>query len=159
MARITVEDCILRIPNRFGLVMAASQRARDISAGSSLTLDRDNDKNPVVALREIAEQTVDPDELEQEIIQGLQRHVEQDEPEEEDLDDLSVSQGFGIGGVDTPSAEDQNLVDQEIAENLLTVGEEAVEAGAEITDAPEDEADAAGESEEDSTEDNKTEEG
>ena len=158
MARITVEDCILRIPNRFDLVMAASQRARDISAGAALTIDRDNDKNPVVALREIAEQTVDPEELEQAVIQSLQRHVEQDEPEDEDLDALSVGEGLGLGGLDVAAAEDKTLIEQEIAEDVLTVGEEAVEAGAEISDVPEDEVDA-GAKEEDSAEEGKLEEG
>ena len=156
MARITVEDCILRIPNRFDLVMAASQRARDISAGTALTIDRDNDKNPVVALREIAEQTVDPEVLEQALIQSLQRHVEQDEPEDEDLDALSVGEGLGLGVLE-PGA-DKTLIEQEIAEDVLTVGEEAVEAGAEISDVPEDEVDA-GAKEEDSPEEGKLEEG
>ena len=129
MARITVEDCILRIPNRFDLVLAAAQRARDISAGSALTLDRDNDKNPVVALREIAEQNVNPEELEQDLILSLQRHVEQDEPEDEDLDVVTVGEGLGLTGPDALGG-DQDLVQQEIAEDVLAVGEEAVEAGA-----------------------------
>ena len=81
MARVTVEDCILRIPNRFELVMLAAQRARDVSAGSALTLDRDNDKNPVVALREIANKSLKPEELKEEFIKSLQRHAEVDEPE------------------------------------------------------------------------------
>ncbi|MDH3241061.1 MAG: DNA-directed RNA polymerase subunit omega [Alphaproteobacteria bacterium] len=153
MARITVEDCILRIPNRFDLVLAAGQRARDISAGGALTLDRDNDKNPVVALREIAEQTVDPEELEQALILGLQRHVEQDEPEDEDLDVITVGEGLGLTGPDSLAAGDQDLVQQEIAEDVLAVGEEAVEAGAEIADAPDvDEAGVAVEPEEESDE-------
>ncbi len=135
MARITVEDCILRIPNRFDLVLAAGQRARDISAGSALTLDRDNDKNPVVALREIAEQNVNPEELEQDLILSLQRHVEQDEPEDEDLDVVTVGEGLGLTGPDVLGGGDQNLVQQEIAEDVLAVGEEAVEAGAEIAEA------------------------
>jgi DNA-directed RNA polymerase subunit omega len=135
MARITVEDCILRISNRFDLVLAAGQRARDISAGSALTLDRDNDKNPVVALREIAEQNVNPEELEQDLILSLQRHVEQDEPEDEDLDVVTVGEGLGLTGPDALGAGDQDLVQQEIAEDVLAVGEEAVEAGAEIAEA------------------------
>ncbi len=136
MARITVEDCILRIPNRFDLVMAASQRARDISAGTALTIDRDNDKNPVVALREIAEQTVDPEVLEQAVIQGLQRHVEQEEFEEEDLNDLVVGEGLGLAGPEQTAATDKTLIQQEIAANVLTVGQEAVEAGAQIAEVP-----------------------
>jgi DNA-directed RNA polymerase subunit omega len=138
MARITVEDCILRVPNRFELVMAAAQRARDVSAGNPLTLERDNDKNPVIALREIAEETVSPAELQEAIIQGLQRHVEQDEPEDEDLDAISVAAGLALPGQERePVTNDQNLIQQEIAKDVLTVGEGAVEAGAEITEAPE----------------------
>ena len=84
MARITVEDCVTRVPNRFELVMLAAQRARDVSAGAPLTLDRDNDKNPVVALREIAEASVDLDHLRYELIHGLRRHVEvEDRPDDE----------------------------------------------------------------------------
>jgi len=158
MARITVEDCILRIPNRFDLVMAASQRARDISAGTALTVDRDNDKNPVVALREIAEQTVDPEELEQEVILGLQRHVEQDEPEDEDLDAIAVDMGLGISGPDTAVVEDKTLIEQEIAGDVLTVGEEAVSVGAEISDVQEAASDV-GVTVESSPEEDKPEEG
>ena len=76
MARITVEDCVLRVPSRFELVMLSAQRARDISAGSALSVDRDNDKNPVVALREIADGAVDLDHLRYELIHGLRRHVD-----------------------------------------------------------------------------------
>lgn len=83
MARVTVEDCVVKIPNRFELVMLAGQRARDISAGGSLTVDRDNDKNPVVALREIADETISVDALGEELVQGLQKHIETDEPEED----------------------------------------------------------------------------
>jgi len=83
MARVTVEDCVLKVPNRFELVMMAAQRARDISSGASLTLDRDNDKNPVVALREIADETVSLENLGNALVQGLQKQNEQDEPEED----------------------------------------------------------------------------
>lgn len=89
MARVTVEDCVLKIPNRFELVLLASQRARGISAGGKLTVERDNDKNPVVALREIADETVAFDDLRNELVQGLQKHVEPDEPEEEEIDVLA----------------------------------------------------------------------
>ncbi len=100
MARVTVEDCVLKVPNRFDLVMVAAQRSRDISAGSPLTVERDNDKDPVIALREIAEETVDIDELNDALIRGMQRHVEIDEPEEEQEDfDMSVVElGLGEGG-------------------------------------------------------------
>jgi DNA-directed RNA polymerase subunit omega len=102
MARVTVEDCVLKVPNRFDLVMVAAQRSRDISAGSPLTVERDNDKDPVIALREIAEETVDVDELHDALIQGMQRHVEIDEPEEEQQDfDMSVVE-TGLGDGDEP---------------------------------------------------------
>ena len=83
MARVTVEDCVVKIPNRFKLVMLAAQRARDLSVGAQLTVDRDNDKNPVVALREIADETVPIPDLEEGLIKGLQKHADTDEPGEE----------------------------------------------------------------------------
>ncbi len=86
MARVTVEDCVTKIPNRFDLVMLAAQRARDISAGATLTLDRDNDKNPVVGLREIAEAKVAPDDLMESLVRSLQKHAESDEPDEEQME-------------------------------------------------------------------------
>jgi DNA-directed RNA polymerase subunit omega len=81
MARVTVEDCIEKVDNRFELVLLASHRARMISAGSPLTIDRDRDKNPVVALREIADSTVSPEDLKEDLIHSLQKHVDVDEPE------------------------------------------------------------------------------
>jgi len=81
MARVTVEDCIDKVQNRFDLVLLAGHRARLISAGSPITVERDNDKNPVVALREIAETTVSPDDLREELVHSLQKYVEVDEPE------------------------------------------------------------------------------
>src|SRR5689334_24658466 len=83
MARVTVEDCIDKVENRFDLVLLASHRARMISSGSQITLERDNDKNPVVALREIAETTVSPGDLKEDLIHSLQKYVEVDEPEPE----------------------------------------------------------------------------
>lgn len=83
MARVTVEDCVDKVPNRFDLVLMAAQRARQISSGSQILVDRDNDKNPVVALREIADNHVSPDELKEALVHGMQKHVEVDEPEEE----------------------------------------------------------------------------
>jgi DNA-directed RNA polymerase subunit omega len=97
MARVTVEDCVLKIPNRFDLVMLSAQRAREIAAGGSLTVERDNDKNPVVALREIAESSVDIDNLRQAVITGLQKHVETEEPEE-DMMEL-IASDTNIAGV------------------------------------------------------------
>ncbi len=81
MARVTVEDCVDKVPNRFDLVLMAAHRARAMSAGSELTIDRDNDKNPVVALREIAEETVIPAEIREDIIEDMQKRVDDDEPE------------------------------------------------------------------------------
>jgi DNA-directed RNA polymerase subunit omega len=83
MARVTVEDCIDKVDNRFELVLLASHRARQISQGAQITVDRDNDKNPVVALREIADEMLAPDDLKEDLIHSLQKHVEVDEPEAE----------------------------------------------------------------------------
>ncbi|MDN2583900.1 DNA-directed RNA polymerase subunit omega [Aquibium sp. ELW1220] len=83
MARVTVEDCIDKVDNRFELVLLASHRARLISQGAQITIDRDNDKNPVVALREIADETLSPGDLKEDLIHSLQKHVEVDEPEAE----------------------------------------------------------------------------
>ena len=83
MARVTVEDCIDKVENRFELVLLASHRARMISAGQPITVERDNDKNPVVALREVADTTVAPDDLKEELIHSLQKYTEVDEPEPE----------------------------------------------------------------------------
>ncbi|MFP3943118.1 MAG: DNA-directed RNA polymerase subunit omega [Alphaproteobacteria bacterium] len=96
MARVTVEDCVDKVPNRFELVLLAAQRSRSISAGAGLTVDRDKDKNPVVALREIAERTVPVEELREDLVASMQRHIEVDEPEEE-----SVPQ---VMQADTPEA-------------------------------------------------------
>ncbi|GMG80960.1 DNA-directed RNA polymerase subunit omega [Paralimibaculum aggregatum] len=85
MARVTVEDCVDKVPNRFDLVMLAAHRARVIAAGAPITVERENDKNPVVALREIAEKTVVPDELLEDAIESHQRHIEVDEPEEDNM--------------------------------------------------------------------------
>ena len=91
MARVTVEDCVDKIPNRFDLVLFASQRARQISGGAELTIDRDRDKNPVVALREIAEQTVKPAHLEESVVSGLQKVQIDDEEAPDDVGSLAAS--------------------------------------------------------------------
>lgn len=85
MARVTVEDCVDKVPNRFELVMLAAHRAREISAGAALTVDRDNDKNPVVSLREIADETQSADELRERLIESNQNQIEVDEPEEDQM--------------------------------------------------------------------------
>ena len=99
MARVTVEDCIEKIPNRFDLVLAAAQRARNISTGNPLTIDRDNDKNPVVALREIADETIDPDKLRDDIVNGLQKLTNNElveDEEDENLDDNKLEDNYTI---------------------------------------------------------------
>ncbi len=120
MARVTVEDCVRQVPNRFDLVMVAAQRSRDISAGATLTLDRDNDKNPVVALREIAEETVEIDSLHDAVIRGLQKHVELDEPEEDMLDLMSSDARLGALAADygdeiSPAPAEETPAEVEVA--------------------------------------------
>ncbi|TCT31466.1 DNA-directed RNA polymerase subunit omega [Martelella mediterranea] len=106
MARVTVEDCIDKVENRFDLVLLAGHRARLISQGAQITVDRDNDKNPVVALREIADETLSPDDLKEDLIHSLQRHVEVDEPESDS------SQASGSADDATEQAADGEATDQ-----------------------------------------------
>jgi DNA-directed RNA polymerase subunit omega len=111
MARVTVEDCIEKVENRFDLVLLAAHRARMISSGQQITVDRDNDKNPVVALREIADATLTPADLEEDFIHSLQKHVEVDEPEAEAVPALvssepSVDTGTGEVQFDRMTEED-----------------------------------------------------
>jgi DNA-directed RNA polymerase subunit omega len=91
MARVTVEDCVDKVPNRFDLVLLAAHRAREISSGQGITLPRDNDKNPVVALREIAEETIPVEDLREHAIEALQRQIEVDEPEEDKMSMLMTA--------------------------------------------------------------------
>ena len=91
MARVTVEDCVDKIPNRFDLVLPSAQRARQVSGGAELTIDRDRDKNPVVALREIAEETVKPKQLEEALVSGLQRVQVDDDEAPDEVGSLSQS--------------------------------------------------------------------
>ena len=104
MARVTVEDCVDKVPNRFELVMLAAHRAREIAAGSPLTVDRDNDKNPVVALREIADETQSADILRERMIESHQTQIEVDEPEE---DQMARLMGNG-DAVDRPATDDMS---------------------------------------------------
>jgi DNA-directed RNA polymerase subunit omega len=100
MARVTVEDCVQKIPNRFELVLFAAQRARNLSRGEEITLDRDNDKNPVVALREIADETIPLERLEQDLITSLSRAPEPEPADEEVLDLIPTDQNiFGLQDV------------------------------------------------------------
>ncbi len=114
MARVTVEDCIDKVENRFELVLIASHRARMISQGSPITVSRDNDKNPVVALREIAEASLAPEDLREDFIQSLQKHVEVDEPEAEAVPALSpapeTAQGEGMGDVQFDRMTEEDLL-------------------------------------------------
>ena len=102
MARVTVEDCVDKVPNRFELVMLAAHRAREISAGSAVTVDRDNDKNPVVSLREIADETQTADDLRERMIEANQTQIEVDEPEE---DSMSLLMG---AEADKPAEDDMS---------------------------------------------------
>jgi DNA-directed RNA polymerase subunit omega len=110
MARVTVEDCVLLVPNRFDLVMVAGQRARALASGAPLTIDRDNDKNTVVALREIAEKTVSLEVLGDELIRQHQKRIEVDSPEEEIVELMAGEQGWiteaGAADMDADDAED-----------------------------------------------------
>ena len=105
MARVTVEDCVLKVPNRFELVLLSAQRARNISRGEQLTIDRDNDKNPVVALREIAEETLHLPDLEQDLVKSLSRVPEPEPVDEEVLDLIPTDQN--IFGLQDVSAEEE----------------------------------------------------
>ncbi|MBP0445749.1 DNA-directed RNA polymerase subunit omega [Roseomonas sp. SSH11] len=110
MARVTVEDCILQVPNRFDLVLLAAQRARAISRGDELTVDRDNDKNPVIALREIAEQTVELNGLKEDIVKSLLRAPEPEPVEEEVIDLIATDENiFGVMDVNEETAAEAGM--------------------------------------------------
>ncbi len=146
MARVTVEDCVVKIPNRFELVLLAAQRAREITSGAPLTLDRDDDKNPVVALREIADETVALDHLKDSVVRGMQKHVEMDEPEEiPDLEQTLFGVADPTGPVIGEDEVDEEAVEGELEEDMLAVEDEdevglAVEPDLESDIAEEDEA-------------------
>ena len=114
MARVTVEDCIDKVENRFELVLLASHRARMISAGSEITVDRDNDKNPVVALREVADETISPQDLKEELIHSLQKFIEVDEPEPEAVP-LIAGTATGTDSDDTQVPMDRMTEEQLLA--------------------------------------------
>ena len=116
MARVTVEDCIDKVENRFDLVLLASHRARMISSGSQITLDRDNDKNPVVALREIADTTVSPGDLKEDLIHSLQKYVEVDEPEMDTVP-LIGSEGASVDADDKEVTTDR-MTEEELLKGL-----------------------------------------
>jgi len=129
MARVTVEDCVLKVPNRFELVLLAAQRAREITSGAPLTLDRDDDKNPVIALREIAEDTVGLEHLRGSVVRGMQKHVELDEPEEAHELELDTAL-FGIAARAGAELEDETAeVAEDLGEEEAVIEEEALEEG------------------------------
>jgi DNA-directed RNA polymerase subunit omega len=116
MARVTVEDCIDKVENRFELVLLAGHRARQVSQGQPITIDRDNDKNPVVALREIADETLSPGDLKEDLIHSLQKHVEVDEPE---ADPQAIESSADAGGDADDAAEDNVTFDRMNEDDLL----------------------------------------
>lgn len=119
MARVTVEDCIDKVENRFDLVLLAGHRARMISAGAPITIDRDNDKNPVVALREIAETTISPADLKEELVHSLQKFVEVDEPEPAAVPLIGAAGG-------TVDADDTEVTPERMTEEELLKGLEGL---------------------------------
>ena len=151
MARVTVEDCVPKVPNRFELVLLAAQRAREITAGGPLTLDRDDDKNPVVALREIAEETIALDHLRGSVVRGMQKHVEIDEPEEApelefeptlfgvtpqsgvsveeevdfEADDAGEEEEEAAGGEEEEAIVEEDGLEEELGEDMLEAEEES----------------------------------
>lgn len=124
MARVTVEDCVEKIPNRFQLVMAAAQRARKIGSGAALTVDRDDDKNPVVALREIAEQTVDQDELKEDLIKSHQRMAAYEE-EDDSIDLMDGEEEWGTIAGQQQAAE--GMYSDDVVEDAAPKGEPSLE--------------------------------
>jgi DNA-directed RNA polymerase subunit omega len=145
MARVTVEDCVIKVPNRFELVLLAAQRAREITSGAPLSLDRDDDKNPVVALREIADETVGLPHLREAVVRGMQKHVELDEAEETqelevdpsvfgfsaangalDADEVGIgARGFGDNEIgDEAELEEEQAIGQDFADDEDAIDEE-----------------------------------
>ena len=123
MARVTVEDCIDKVENRFDLVLLASHRARMVSSGAPITIDRDNDKNPVVALREIADQSIAPEDLKEDLIHSLQKFVEIDEPEAEAVPMIPAAEAATtpVGG-----DEDKDIAFDRMSEEELLRGLESM---------------------------------
>lgn len=135
MARVTVEDCVDKVPNRFELVLYAAQRARQISSGAEIKVDRDNDKNPVVALREIADGEETVEDLREAVVHGLQRHVEVDEPEEDDISALLAGKPISEPG-DDMTAEDLDKAAAALRAEAAFKGDSSAEAATD--DTPED---------------------
>jgi DNA-directed RNA polymerase subunit omega len=135
MARVTVEDCVTKVPNRFELVLLATQRGRELSSGAQPSLDRENDKNPVIALREIAEETIQTDDLRHMLISSLQRHIEVDEPEDDSVAILAAAEKewAGVNADDQAPAASDVAPSQDASEPAATesAGEAAVAEDAE----------------------------
>ena len=125
MARVTVEDCIDKVDNRFELVLLAGHRARQISQGAPITVPRDNDKNPVVALREIADETLSPGDLKEDLIHSLQKHVEVDEPES---DAGEITDQTTAAATEDADREDDNIAFDRMTEEDLLAGIEGLVA-------------------------------
>lgn len=136
MARVTVEDCVEKIPNRYELLMVAAQRTKDIAAGSMLTLPRDNDKNTVIALREIAEGTVSIEELQRSLVMGLQQYVEVEEPEEEEMEIMAAEKELA----DLDEQFSGVLLDNEMSDSMQ-VRDEDIDLDAEVESADDSELD------------------
>jgi DNA-directed RNA polymerase subunit omega len=125
MARVTVEDCVDKVENRFELVLLASHRARMITSGAPLTIDRDNDKNPVVSLREIAEQTIAPEDLKEDLIHSLQKFVEVDEPESEPVPMIPAAEASTTPAT-ASGEEDKEIAFDRMSEEELLRGLESM---------------------------------
>jgi len=136
MARVTVEDCVTKVPNRFELVLLAAQRARDIAAGAPLTLEKDNDKNPVIALREIADETVGLDHLQNAVVRGMQKTVEVDEPEEDKV--IEGAEAIWPGDIGGPaiaeSGNDEEGIAEELEEDGLSITDDPADLGGAMPD-------------------------
>jgi DNA-directed RNA polymerase subunit omega len=118
MARVTVEDCVDKVSNRFELVLLAAHRARSVAAGAPIAVERDNDKNPVVALREIAERTISPEDLKEDLINSLQAHVEVDEPEAEAAPAHPAKRAADIFRPDDSEAQIDRITEEELLHGL-----------------------------------------
>lgn len=148
MARVTVEDCIDKIPNRYDLVLISAQRARDISAGSHLCVDRDNDKNSVVALREISENKVSIEDLQKSLVMGLQHYVEVEEPEDEEVEILAAEKE--LSDLDEQFSSDM-ISDEDLTEVMQIHGDdEDIDLDAEGSDLELDDSDFGDDSLDDS---------
>jgi DNA-directed RNA polymerase subunit omega len=136
MARVTVEDCVLQVPNRFELVMVAAQRAREVASGAPLSIDRDNDKNPVVALREIAEETVSLDTLQNSLIKGHQRVQDDGEvPEEEILEVMASESDWARPSADEgDDALGEDAGDEDAGEEAEPGADDAIEGDDDLSD-------------------------